>query len=81
MANQIFVVVTKQKRFIVLHKDWIAYPKIGQHTKVFYSPNPDQLPNFALEESYMFNGNEPRCYNAKVMQSFPNKEAAEKFVS
>lgn len=81
MSNQdFFVVCLKQKRFIIIKKEWIQNPSIGQMSKIFYSKNEDAIPNFDGSLKYYLNRGIEACYEGYVQKSFDSLEKAENFI-
>lgn len=60
-------VMIQSGRYIVVPAVWLEN-KENKLTKVFYSPNQNDYPDFKLPVKYFFNENERSLYNAYVMQ-------------
>lgn len=80
-TNELFAVLLKQKRFIIVPKKWIENPSISKDaTKVFFSADSEDSPDFNLEIKYYFNSNHKACYEAYVMRKFNDRQQAQSYI-
>lgn len=68
MNDEKFVVALQQNRHIIIPSKWIQNPKVGNVSKIFYSPKPDDVADFSLETKYFFNAASSGCYNGRVVK-------------
>lgn len=65
-----FVVYLDQMKLIVIKEDWIENPDLGSKSKIFFSPNSNEVANFALPLSFYFDDTKTTCYEAFVCKCF-----------
>lgn len=65
-----FVVCLKSKRYLVLPQNWIENPVERQESKVFSSPNTEDIPNFELRTLHYVNNAIQATYDAFVLKKF-----------
>lgn len=81
MANQFYVLVTKQNRFIISEPRWIEDATIGCYTKVFHSPDNSKDADFGSAVRFYINFNIDACYEAFVIKRYNSRELAEKYTA
>lgn len=73
------VISLKQNRLIVSKRDWIENAVIGVETRVFFSPDDNEQPNFTTESKYFFDGNKSQCYEGLVIKFYESRDDAQRF--
>lgn len=66
----VFVVILLSKRFVVVPDHWVETQTIREETKVFFSPDPNEQPNFQLTAKFLFNKDESHVYKGYVLKHF-----------
>lgn len=64
------VVLLKVEKLIVVKKDWVLNPILHSNTKVFFSPNKNDKPNFAMKSTYFFDERRTAVYHGYVLKEF-----------
>lgn len=66
----VFAIILLSRRFIIVQDNWVENPDISEKTKIFYSPDQNENPNFDLEVKFLFNGRVPNVYEGYIWQHF-----------
>lgn len=75
------IYLIKSKRYLALPKKWVQNPKLGEESKVFFSADTNDTPDFTCEMGYYLNKEVSACYDAYVYKAFDSIDAAERFAS
>lgn len=69
-----FAVYLECKRFIVIKKEWIEDAIVGKSSRVFFSPNSEEIPVFHRKARYYLNTEVDSFYNAFIFKAFSKKK-------
>lgn len=65
------VVLLESRQFILVPLNWVENSKInGEMTRVFSSPQEDEIPVFDLTENYLFDKDKTQVYNGFLRKKF-----------
>lgn len=81
MANQIYILVTKQNRFIISEARWIENTTIGNYTKVFHSPDNSKAADFSSPSRFYIDLNIDGWYDAFLVKKYNNRQLAENYIA
>lgn len=62
----VFAVLLLCRRFIIVQDNWIKTQNHGEKTAVFSSPEKNTVPDFTLEEKYLFDAFS-QCTTANIV--------------
>lgn len=80
-TKELFAVLLKQERFIIVPRKWIENPSISKNvTEVFYSADSEDSSDFNSEIKYFFNPNHKACYEAYAIRKFDDCQQAENYI-
>lgn len=63
----------KMEKFIVVYlekKEYFENRNLSKQTKIFFSPNQDEIPDFTKKTKFYVNKNQAQCYDAVVVKRF-----------
>lgn len=75
-----FVVYLENKSYVVIKKDWIENPVVGEKSNVFISPNDNTEPDFNTTKGFYVIRNKNMCYNGFVYKIFDCQLNAQNYV-
>lgn len=65
-----YVVILKSGKMISVHKNWLQKPILNKPSRVFFSANFLDVPDFRLKLSYHFDATISACYESRVLNEF-----------
>lgn len=65
-----FAVILRCNEMIAAKEHWIANPVLSEASKIFFSPNRNQVANFDIAPKYFFEGNEVAVYDGFLYRRF-----------
>lgn len=68
----VFAILLISKQFIVVPNDWVKNKKLCEITTIFSSPDKHAVPDFTLDEKYLFDGSKANVYAGFIMKQFGN---------
>lgn len=68
----VFAILLVCRRFIVVQDNWIKTKNLREITTVFSSPNKNAVPDFTLEEKYLFDATKANVYSGFALKQFGN---------
>lgn len=74
-----YVVYLKCKRHVVMKREWIENPVVGQVSKVFISADTSLNADFNVEKSFCL-VEKNMCYDGFVEKMYENLEPAHRFI-
>lgn len=68
--TEAFVVILENNTKIAVKMDWVETPILNSVSKIFFSPNPNDEPNFKMPKFFYFYNDIVACYTGHVAKKF-----------